>query len=59
VAYFASEESGFLTGTELRVDGGASSVGPIPTAMVETGLGADKLPADKLPADTLTAGAGT
>lgn len=38
-AYFASDESEFLTGAELRVDGGASIVGPIPTAMVETGLG--------------------
>ena len=43
VAYFAGDAAGFLTGTELRVDGGSSSVGPLPTEVVESGLGADRV----------------
>ena len=38
-AYLAGDEGGFLTGTELRVDGGVSIKAHVPHAVVSTGIG--------------------
>jgi NAD(P)-dependent dehydrogenase (short-subunit alcohol dehydrogenase family) len=39
VAYLAGDDSGFLTGTELRVDGGASINGGLPRNVIDSVLG--------------------
>lgn len=42
VAYLAGDDGAFLSGTEIRVDGGSSIKGTVPAEVVQSGLGTDR-----------------